>query len=79
MAARNQFIVTTMNMSWQLAIVVLVPVLGGHYIDQKLGGHLFFIFGFLLAVAGMVLVVWRQISLIEPVTSQGNKGLKHDK
>lgn len=79
MAARNQFIVTTMNMSWQLAIVVLVPILGGYYIDQKIGGHSFFILGFVLAISGMVLVVWRQISLIEPITKQTGKGFKNVK
>lgn len=78
MAAKNQFLVTTMNMSWQLAIVVLLPILGGHYLDQKLGnGHLFLIIGFILAVGGMALVVRRQLKLIEPVIESSKKGIKN--
>jgi len=75
MQAKNQFIVTTMNMSWQLAIVVLFPLLGGHYLDQKFStGYLFFGLGFLLAILGMSLVVWRQIRLIKPLTREAKKG-----
>lgn len=77
MAAKNQFFVTTLNMSWQLAIAVLVPVLGGHFLDQKFDtGYLYFTIGFVLAIAGMCLVVWRQISLIEPIVPSAKKGKK---
>ena len=77
MMAKNQFVVTTMNMSWQLAIAVLVPLLGGHYLDQKLNtGYLFFIIGFLTALAGMYLVVWRQIKLIKPIIADKKVGKK---
>lgn len=77
MLAKNQFITTTLNMSWQLAIVVLVPLLGGHYLDQKLdSGYAFFGLGFLLALAGMCLVVWRQISNIKPIIPSNKKGAK---
>lgn len=34
---RQQFAVFALNMSWQLAGVVLVPVLGGVALDKKLG------------------------------------------
>ena len=75
MLAKNQFIMTTMNMSWQLAIAVLVPLIGGNYLDNKLGtGYAFFIAGFILAIALMALVVWRQIKLIKPIIPASKKG-----
>jgi F0F1-type ATP synthase assembly protein I len=80
MQAKNQFIVTTMNMSWQLAVVVLVPLLGGHYIDQKFStGYLFFGIGFVLALIGMSFIVWRQIKLIKPLTERNQKGKINDR
>lgn len=77
MAAKNQFIAVTMTMSWQLAIVVLVPILGGFQLDKKFGtSPALFILGFVLALAGMVLVVWRQITLLKPVIRPSQKGSK---
>lgn len=52
----------SLNMSWQLAIVVLVPIIGGFKLDQYLGSLPgLTIVGFLLAMAGMAVVVWRQM------------------
>lgn len=60
MYQRNLFVVMAMNMTWQLAIVVIVPIVGGYYLDQ------FFhttpgltIAGFLLAALGVVGVMLR--------------------
>jgi F0F1-type ATP synthase assembly protein I len=64
---RAEFIVAALNMSWQLAIVVLVPIIAGYELDKKLGTvPSLTVLGFLLAMAGMALVVWRQMQLLNP-------------
>ena len=35
--ARRDFFVAVLNMSWQLALVVLVPIVGGYQLDKTLG------------------------------------------
>jgi len=61
------FMNAALSMSWQLALVVLVPVIGGFELDQKLGlTPLLTIVGFVLAMTGMALVVWRQLQLFSP-------------
>ncbi|MGC1176961.1 MAG: AtpZ/AtpI family protein [Candidatus Saccharimonadales bacterium] len=64
---RTQFLMAALNMSWQLAIVVLVPIVGGFELD-KLFGTLpaLTIIGFIAAMIGMGLVVWRQMQLYSP-------------
>ena len=56
------FFSATFAMSWQMAIVVLVPILAGFELDQKIHAQpVFTILGFLLAIAGMVVVVRHQL------------------
>lgn len=56
----QQFIVLALDMSWRLAVVVLVPVIGGYYLGRhfKITAVLT-IAGFIVAIAGAVLVVLR--------------------
>ena len=57
---RATFFVAFLNMSWQLAIAVLVPIIGGVMLDKKLGTpHVFLFVGLALALLGTVLVLWR--------------------
>jgi hypothetical protein len=61
-----------MNMSWQLAIVVLVPVIGGYELDQKLDTlPALTIAGFFVAMAGMALVIWHQLQQFSPPPQNG--------
>ncbi len=63
------FIMASLNMTWQLAIVVLVPILGGYKLDRMFHTlPAFTAVGFVLAMTGMGLVLWRQIKLF---TSEG--------
>lgn len=49
-----------LNMSWQLAAAVLIPILAGVALDKKLGSSPLFLFaGLALAVLGSVAVMWR--------------------
>ena len=68
---KREFLVAATNMSWQLAIVVLVPIIGGFELDKKLDTlPALTVVGFFLAMAGMALVVWRQLQLFSPPPSQ---------
>lgn len=74
---RREFFVAAMNMSWQLAVVVLVPVIGGFELDQKLDTlPALTIAGFFIAMAGMGLVVWRQLQLFAPPVPAPKSGAK---
>lgn len=54
-------------MSWQLAIVVLVPIVGGFELDNLFAtSPLLLIVGFLLAITGFALVVRRQLQIFSP-------------
>jgi F0F1-type ATP synthase assembly protein I len=64
---RTQFVAAALSMSWQLAIVVLVPIIGGFELDKKLNMlPLLTVVGFLVAMVGMGVVVWRQLQLYAP-------------
>jgi F0F1-type ATP synthase assembly protein I len=66
-ADRATFLAAATSMSWQLAIVVLVPILGGFKLDEVLDwSPVLTIAGFVLAMIGMGLVVWRQLQLNSP-------------
>lgn len=75
-AARQQFFVVIMNMSWQLAVVFLLPVVGGYYLDQHFNSSpLWTVVGFVIAVPASVLVVLRQARLVTPKPEKpGGKG-----
>lgn len=61
--SKNAFMGTMLGMSWQLAVAVLVPTLGGYQLDLYLRKTpLFTLIGLLLAIAGMIFVVRRAIT-----------------
>lgn len=56
------FITMALDMSWRLAIAVLVPIIGGFELDKKFDtSPVYMILGFVLAMAGMALVFWRTL------------------
>lgn len=62
--ARRNFLVAAANMSWQLLIVVLVPVIGGAELDKKSGnGHLWLFVGLAVAFVASAAVMWRMVQL----------------
>lgn len=53
-----------LNMSWQLAIVILVPIIGGVMLDKAIGDkHVFLFVGLLIALLGMSVVLWRTLQV----------------
>lgn len=50
------------HLTWQLAIVVLVPVIGGAELDKAMGTHRTWTFiGLGVALVGSILVMWRAV------------------
>lgn len=64
------FVSMALDMSWRLAIVVLVPIIGGFELDKKLDmTPLLTIVGFLLAMVGTGLVMWRTLQVSQNVST----------
>ena len=58
------------GMSWQLAVVVLVPIVGGYKLDQRFhSSPLWTLVGLALAMIGMILVVRRTLSEFNEITN----------
>jgi F0F1-type ATP synthase assembly protein I len=56
------FVSMALDMSWRLAIAVLVPIIGGFKLDEALDTTpLLTIVGFLLAMGGMALIMWQTL------------------
>jgi F0F1-type ATP synthase assembly protein I len=53
-----------LSMSWQLAIIVIVPIVGGYLLDQKLASSPIFVFvGLAIAILGMVGLLRRTVQV----------------
>jgi F0F1-type ATP synthase assembly protein I len=62
------FIGAVLDMSWRLAIVVLVPIIGGFALDRRFNtGPLFSISGFVLAGAGMFAVLRQMLETVSRI------------
>jgi F0F1-type ATP synthase assembly protein I len=56
-------IIAALDMSWRLAIVVLVPIIGGFELDKHLGSTpALTIVGFLAAMAGLFFIMKRTLA-----------------
>jgi F0F1-type ATP synthase assembly protein I len=61
-ASQKIFMSTMLGMSWQMAIAVLVPTIGGYKLDEHFGTTPYVtIVGLLVALAAMVAIVVRAI------------------
>ena len=59
-------VVAALDMSWRLAIVVLVPIIIGFELDKHLGSApALTIVGFVAAMAGLFLVLKRSVALAD--------------
>jgi len=65
------------GMSWQLAIVVLVPIVGGYKLDERVhSSPLWTVVGLALAMVGMIVVVRRALSEFNDMTNVDSKEQK---
>ena len=64
---RQVFVVAVLNLTWQMALVVLVPIIGGYELDHHFSTlPLLTIGGFVLASFGVAIVLWRQLQIFGP-------------
>ncbi len=62
MYQRNLFLSMALNMTWQLALVVIIPIVGGFKLDEHFGtSPLWTIFGVVLAGTGVIAVLRRVV------------------
>lgn len=71
----QQFMVgSILAMSWQLALAVLVPLLGGHALDRAFGTLPWLtLTGLIMAMIGMVVVVRRSINDLNEYMRQNER------
>jgi hypothetical protein len=69
---RSSFYAAALSMGWQLAIVVIVPIVGGYYLDQHFHvAAAWEIAGFVVALLGFFVVVRQQLNDLNEVTKRG--------
>jgi F0F1-type ATP synthase assembly protein I len=60
---KAMFVTSAFSMGWQLAVAVIVPIVGGFEIDQRYHtSPIWEIVGFVLAALGFVVVIRRQLT-----------------
>ncbi len=58
----SQFVGMAVDMGWRLAVVVLVPIVGGYELDQVLKTSPWLTaLGFLIALGGTALIFWKTL------------------
>jgi F0F1-type ATP synthase assembly protein I len=71
---QSQFLYLVMNMSWQLAIVFLIPIIGGYELDHKFKhSPIFTVTGFVIAIIGVVFVLRSTVKLAANPTNTRKK------
>lgn len=57
---RGVFVTLALNMTWQLALVVLIPIFAGAKLDKATGsGDTYTFVGLGIALIGSIVVMWR--------------------
>lgn len=80
MYQKGLFLSMALNMTWQLAIVVLVPIVGGYEIDQHVAtSPLWTIVGFVIAVSGVAIVLRRVVLLATTKAAQSTHATEDKK
>lgn len=75
--ASRTFVSMVLDMSWRLAIVVLLPIIIGSELDTRLKtGYVYLLIGFGVALILAVLVVMRSYQEANLLTSNLTKGKK---
>lgn len=77
----QQFLVgSVVSMGWQLAVVVLLPLIGGNIIDKQAGTLPWFtLLGLFIAMAGMIVVVSRSLKDVNKYVETISKDPKEEK
>jgi F0F1-type ATP synthase assembly protein I len=74
MYQRTVFMGMALNMTWQLALTVIIPVVGGFKVDEALKSSPWFtVLGFVVAAVGTMLVLKRIVSVANTKAAGGPK------
>ena len=72
--AKQQFIGATINLSWRLAVTVLVPIIFGLYLDKRFDASpSYTITGFMLAVVLGCMAVWSTVKEVNQMQADADK------
>jgi F0F1-type ATP synthase assembly protein I len=78
--AKQLFIGTTLNMSWRLALTVLIPTIAGVQLDRRFdSAPSLTLTGFFLAVAGAFLVVASSVKEVNELQQSKDRNNKESK
>lgn len=76
-SARQQFIGAALNLSWRLALTVLIPLLIGIQLDKKFtDDHSFTLAGFMLAIVFGCMAVWATVKEVNQLQADEEKEKK---
>lgn len=72
--AKQKFIAATLNLSWRLALTVLIPLIGGIQLDKKFDSSpSYTITGFMLAVVFGCIAVWQTVKEVNELQAEDDK------
>ena len=72
--AKQQFIGATLNLSWRLALTVLIPIIGGLSLDKRFDtSPSYTITGFMLAVVCGCMAVWATVKEVNQLQADEDK------
>jgi F0F1-type ATP synthase assembly protein I len=64
-------------MSWQLLVVIVVPIVGGHLLDGKFHtGSIWMIAGMVIGLAGTIIVVRQAMQQLNEIMDRSTKESK---
>ncbi len=76
-ASKVQFFGATLNLSWRLALTVLIPIFIGLKIDDKFNTKpSFVLLGFMVAVAGSCYTIWTTVNEVNQLQAEQGKEKK---
>lgn len=71
---RGAMVALTLSLSWQLAVIVLVPLIGGYKLDDRFHTMPWLtLLGLIVALAGMILVVKRVLRRLNELMTDTEK------
>ncbi len=78
--AKSQLFGATLNLSWRLALTVLIPVIIGVKLDQKFNTSPSFVLtGFMLAVFGASMTIWSTVKEVNKLQAEEDNKDKREK
>lgn len=75
--ARQQFIGAVLNLSWRLALTVLIPLIGGIQLDKKFNSSpSYTLTGFMIAIVFGCIAVWQTVKEVNEAQAEEDKRKK---